>query len=547
MELRSNSRNAAMASNTTSTVTATTNTTTTTNTATNTNTTTTTTTLTTSTTTPAIAEQPDMTLGPRTHSSLGDDTISSPDYSSITAIGIRNEFQARRANEESNGPPRNDDNISIRDYITASVGANQARTMREINEDLRRIIPEIVRETIRSERALSSTGEVNPDPIQPSNSNRTRNSTANTPGLNFSTAQEQPITNSVGHRQNYRADRNAPQRQRRNFPRQPVGNQFPTTNGQDNDFYHNGRFYQQPQQNFAAATAFNVAPPSHLDLEKWGIHFDATNKSVSVEDFIFRVETLREDTNYPWPSLLKGFHRLLSGSAYEWFWNFRRQNPNCTWDDLKCNLKRKFQRFESDFEIQRRIMERRQHYGESADTFLNEIVSLNNQMRVSIPENELVKMVKDNLKDGLSQLIFPMYIMDMNHLLDECRRAERNLSKRNLSRQMNPQQHRRVNELEYSTDYFYDAPQPQQREGMTQDFQLEALKMNSPPNKPIVCWNCKRPGHTFIDCDSNERSLFCYRCGFENVISPNCPRCTGNNTKSMMRTGPSCSSVKQPQ
>lgn len=72
-------------------------------------------------------------------------------------------------------------------------------------------------------------------------------------------------------------------------------------------------------------------------------------------------------------------------------------------------------------------------------------------MRNSIPEKELVMMVKDNLKDGLSQLIYPINILDMDQLLCECKRAERNLAKRNHFRQ-NQNQFRKVNELDFSLE-----------------------------------------------------------------------------------------------
>lgn len=51
-------------------------------------------------------------------------------------------------------------------------------------------------------------------------------------------------------------------------------------------------------------------------------------------------------------------------------------------------------------------------------------------MRDQIPEFGLVKIVKDNLKEGLSQLLYLMNIYTMDKLVEECRRAERNIFKR---------------------------------------------------------------------------------------------------------------------
>ena len=108
--------------------------------------------------------------------------------------------------------------------------------------------------------------------------------------------------------------------------------------------------------------------------------------------------------------LLKGFHHLVTGNASSWFCAFCMKNPTCEWQTLKYHLIKKFRNFESDFEIQRRIMERRQAPNETADSYITEIVKLKNQIRVHVDEVDLFKIVKDNLKDSLAQLVFPITI-----------------------------------------------------------------------------------------------------------------------------------------
>lgn len=53
-----------------------------------------------------------------------------------------------------------------------------------------------------------------------------------------------------------------------------------------------------------------------MQLQKWGLKFDGSSKSVSIEEFVFRAEALRSDYNCPWDILVKGFHHLLAGRAY---------------------------------------------------------------------------------------------------------------------------------------------------------------------------------------------------------------------------------------
>lgn len=68
---------------------------------------------------------------------------------------------------------------------------------------------------------------------------------------------------------------------------------------------------------------------------------------------------------------MKGFHHLVTGPASTWFWSFRMKYPTSDLHTVKHQLIRMFRNFENDFEIQRRIMERRQSPNESADAFVN--------------------------------------------------------------------------------------------------------------------------------------------------------------------------------
>ena len=374
--------------------------------------------------------------------------------------------------------PINADGLSLREYVSASVGAAQANIMRQMEQNLTAMIPRIVRESLRSER--NSTFENN--------------------------------NNSFGSQN--RRNNNEPNY--RDHPQQQHQQQRQQTD------------FNIPQSFMSPNTIRTQPTNTPLQLEKWGIKFDGSNKTFSVEDFVFRVEALREDYNCPWEVLMKGFHHLMTGRANEWFWTFRRQNPICQWDVFKYNLVRKFRNFESDFEIQRRILERRQMPTETADTYITEIVKLKNQMRSQIHEYELVRIIKDNLKDGLAQLIFPIEIENVDELLFECKRAERNIAKRAMNRPQQPN-FRRVNEMEYTELDYED------------DFEIAALKNNMTPSKPPTCWNCKQPGHSFMDCTLEQRNLFCYRCGFEGVITPKCPKCVGNIPRNMVKSGPTCS------
>lgn len=461
--------------------------------------------------------------GPRTHSSPGSEsTITTPTYSSITAREISGQESdtVRRNTGNMNQQDRNlptvseerDRNdgvsreiISIREYVSASVEAAQASIMREV-QNMQLMIPQLIRESLRSEQGNSFENQNNQNrPFLPNNNFQTP----------FNTNNRQPTLPNP---------QSIPPFQQRqpNIPQQLFAN--------DSQNFSNPSLDMNLQQHHS----YKPITPNQLD--KWGLKFDGSNKTLTVEDFVFRVELLRTDYNCPWDVLLKGFHHLVTGNASSWFWAFRMKNPTYEWHTLKYHLIKKFRNFESDFEIQRRIMERRQAPNESADSFITEIVKLKNQMRLHVDEAELVKIVKDNLKDGLAQLVFPITIYNFDHLLEECKRAERNISKRSSHRMPlgNP---RKIYEIEMHND-------PEEDEQVRL---VEALQKDKLPAKQLVCWNCKTSGHSFIECPVVQRNVFCYRCGFDGVTSPTCPRCVGNTKLNTRGTGPVCSSQNMSQ
>lgn len=86
------------------------------------------------------------------------------------------------------------------------------------------------------------------------------------------------------------------------------------------------------------------------------------------------------------------------------------------------------------------------------------------------------------------------------------------------------------------------------------DLQLAAINRTGggrPNSDLMICWNCDDIGHSFTDCQSAVRKIFCYGCGCKNVYKPTCQKCNPKNPvrngAEPRRPGPNPFSVMNPQ
>lgn len=285
----------------------------------------------------------------------------------------------------------------------------------------------------------------------------------------------------------------------------------PNTAGPTNFVPPSQQAYGYPQAASQPHTAMSHTPVRKMEVEKWRLKFDGTSKSIGAEDFMFRLEQMRLDYQCEWEEVLVKFPQLLEGPAEEWYWMQRRLGRVQSFPELKEAFLSQFRKYESDFDVQRKMMDKRQGPLESFEEFCNGMVRLRNQQREPMSEQMLVDIMKTNLKPAMAALVFPIRMFGLQHFREECRKAELLLANQRQAAQAHRQQFTpRVHELEYE-----EAPL---------ELEVDAINRQS----KYVCWNCREHGHGFMECPSTTRNLFCYGCGLENVVKPNCPRCKGN-------------------
>ena len=275
-------------------------------------------------------------------------------------------------------------------------------------------------------------------------------------------------------------------------------------------------------------------------IDQWDVKFDGRrNGAITVEEFVFRIEYLQIHYKCPWNIIVRDIHTLLRENAKEWYWMFIRNNKDARWDDLREALLLQYQSTTSDLDVIRDIVERKQLPTESVDSYFHELSKLRSKLDKSYPETSLIRIIKRNLRDSISRIVYPMSIYSIDQLRHECFQIEQNFPRRDrvpppINRFPNGRV-QQVHEIE--------------EQGVDDDFVQVDEARYVRPNKntavgaKIVCYNCREPGHIFMNCPEDPK-IFCYRCGLPGFKTINCPDCRkGNLMKTVTTPGESRSTA----
>lgn len=259
------------------------------------------------------------------------------------------------------------------------------------------------------------------------------------------------------------------------------------------------------------------ASTTSVKIDKWNIFYDGTG---DIHTFLFKVDTLRSRYNYTVDQVVASFHLFLKGKAETWFWFYLKQKPNTTYEQLSEAIIKEFDTVESDCDKIVKMVERRQLPKESFDDFFTELVNMNTRLSTPMTSQKMIELIKNNAKDSLGSLLFSCDIFSLDHLRETARKAEKYLGRQSHLRQ----QKRFVAEVDFNND---------QNEAENEE-ELAAINYKRFQDRKFhdtskfKCWNCDQQGHSFYDCPSDKRTLFCFRCGEKNVTTPQCKKHLGN-------------------
>lgn len=260
----------------------------------------------------------------------------------------------------------------------------------------------------------------------------------------------------------------------------------------------------------------NTNSSNSIKIDKWKISYDGTT---DVDDFLFKVDSLKNQWNCPADQVVASFHTFLKGKAETWFWSYLKQHPNTTYDILKLAITKQFGKIENDCDKIVKMIERRQTPKESFDDFFTDMLAMNVRLSQPMSDTKMIDLIKNNTKESLGSLLFTTDVFSLDHLRDSARKAEKYVTRQQQVRT----QKKLVSEIEI----------PEMVEELVEEEgEIAAFRYQGQQNRErkeidtrhFKCWNCDQVGHSFYDCPSETRNLFCFRCGEKNITTVQCKK-----------------------
>lgn len=268
-------------------------------------------------------------------------------------------------------------------------------------------------------------------------------------------------------------------------------------------------------------------------IEKWKLRFSGDQRSVSVENFLYKAKKLADREGIPREILLRDVHMLLEGSASDWFFTFVDELQ--TWENFETSITYRFGNPNMDQGIRSKIHERKQLRGEPFIAFVSEIEKLDRMLSRPLSKRRKFEVVWDNMRQHYRSKISLVEVKDLQQLI----RLNHRIDAADPQLQQQPGEfpnRRPVHQIEaeYSDcesdrsapinaigGRYMRAPRQENLQRSTREQQ------NAAPNQTVnqlSCWNCQEQGHGWRQCQK-PKVVFCYGCGNLGRTIRNCERC----------------------
>lgn len=298
-------------------------------------------------------------------------------------------------------------------------------------------------------------------------------------------------------------------------------------------------------------------------VSDWNLRYDGRDGGQGLMRFIKEVEFYANSENISERELFRSAIHLFTGAAKIWFMSGMENGEFASWKDLVSEMKKEFLSPDHDHVSEFRAIERKQRPKEKFQDFFFDMQRLFNSLTKPISERKKYEIVFRNLRADYKGYVVAASIDNLADLkpfgrkLDatfwykyESRNIEENTKNRHQVSELNtnlkskptnsvsrPEKSwleqrpiSKATEEKNSKKANAAECQPVERNQGHNNIQDKGLLVRLEKYivpKPGICFNCRISGHHQSECRA-PRHKFCFRCGFYNVETADCPYCAKN-------------------
>lgn len=244
---------------------------------------------------------------------------------------------------------------------------------------------------------------------------------------------------------------------------------------------------------------------------------------------------------------------LLRKSALSWYLGEYRNISN--WSEFVYKFRQKYLCENYTFEILAEIENRYQAKNESAIVYINDMVNRFRSMPTRLSEEHQCHIIQRNLSRANAMKLAEKRYKSINQLEQDCRNLEsmrkhfkispfpeerfdrlprykNNVMVVDESEEMESENSESDsdNDIDETCNVAYSKDKNSRRDVTKNKLRTKPTREFQPkPKQEMKCYNCYAKGHMFINCPVERTRVFCWRCGKEDLTTPECPKCTPKN------------------
>lgn len=265
--------------------------------------------------------------------------------------------------------------------------------------------------------------------------------------------------------------------------------------------------------------SFSTKQYKSIPVHKWGIRFSGDGKGLKLTEFLAQLKVLAQTEGLSNANLHRYAYYLFSSNALRWYQAFYTKFK--TWDELVKALRQEFLPSDHDFWVFREINNRFQKRDESFGLFLADMELLFQDLLEPVSEETKLKTVMRNMRPFYMERLSLVDVNSISELASFCKRLD------NVKYSIENRYGEKAKGRVYNISELYPEDDDDTTSHEVETLNIRKYKPKQ-VSKAIICFNCKKSGHHFNECQE-DRKTFCFRCGKEDVILPNCSKCTPNS------------------